>query len=70
MYRKMGARPLLAETEYEFAAMLTTRDAPGDREKALDLLNSAIAATREMGMNPLMEKALSLKLHIQGVLKA
>lgn len=50
--------------------MLTTRKAPADREKALDLLNLAIAATQEMGMNPLMEKALNLKLRVQGMLKA
>jgi hypothetical protein len=35
---RMGARPWLARTQYEYGRMLLARDAPGDRELALDLL--------------------------------
>lgn len=39
-----------AEARYWFARMLVDRNAPGDREKASDLLDTALAVYREIGM--------------------
>jgi class 3 adenylate cyclase len=63
----MGARPLLAHTQHDYANMLLRRDGPGDREKALELLAQALDTAQELGMKPLIEKALALKLRIQGI---
>ena len=50
MNTRMGARPWLARTHDDYAAMLLARDAPGDRERAHDLLAAAQATYRELGM--------------------
>ncbi len=39
--------------------MLKERDGEGDREKAVQLLDEALALSSEMGMRPLMERVLS-----------
>src|SRR3990170_6440846 len=67
MNARMGARPDLAWTQHDYASMLLRRDEAGDREKALELLSQALDAAQEMGMKPLVEKALALKLQAQGV---
>jgi hypothetical protein len=41
---RMGARPWLAHTQYEYATMLLVRGQEGDREKAGVLLNEVLAA--------------------------
>jgi tetratricopeptide (TPR) repeat protein len=46
----IGARPWLARTQSDYARMLFARDAPGDQEKAQDLLDAALATYRELGM--------------------
>lgn len=53
---RMGARPWLAHSQYEYAAMLLARGRAEDRPQALELLNEAQAAANEMGMAYLMEK--------------
>jgi class 3 adenylate cyclase len=63
----MGARPSVAHTQHDYAAMLLRRDAPGDREKALDLLAQALDTAQELGMKALVERALALKLQAQGI---
>ena len=47
----MGARPWLAHTQHDCGEMLLARDAPGDRERAGELLDSALATYRELGMD-------------------
>lgn len=47
---RLRARPWAARTRYDHARMLLSRDAPGDRERALDLLAQAHATSRELGM--------------------
>jgi hypothetical protein len=48
---RMGARPWLAHTQHDYARMLLDRGAPGDRERALGLLDAAHATYRELGMD-------------------
>ena len=50
---EMGARPWLAHTHYDYARMLLARGAPGDRERADELLASAAALAGELGMTAL-----------------
>jgi predicted ATPase len=47
---RMGARPWVARTQHEFAQMLLARDAPGDRERARELLAAALETSRTIGM--------------------
>ena len=65
-HESIGARPLLAETRYEYAVMLFKRGRPEDVEKATELINLCVEAAGSMGITPLLEKALRHK----GLLKA
>jgi hypothetical protein len=47
---RMGARPWVARTQHEYAQMLLACDAPGDRERARELLDTALETTRTLGM--------------------
>ena len=53
MNERMGARPWLAHTQYDYAQMLLARDRPGDHERAQELLGAALATYRELGMERL-----------------
>ena len=53
MNARMGARPWLAHTQYQYARMLLARNQPGDHEKAIALLDEALATARELGMHAL-----------------
>jgi class 3 adenylate cyclase len=64
---KIGAWPWLARTRYEYACMLEERDQPDDRKKAQGLVNQALATFEELGMKKDVERALALKLQLQGV---
>ena len=66
MNTTMRARPWLARTQYEYAAMLSARDQPGDRAKARDLTAAAIATATELGMTGLQEKAARLSSPVSG----
>ena len=57
--RNAGYRPDLAWTCSDYAEMLLDRDEPGDREKAIELQNEALAITQELGMRPLTERILA-----------
>jgi class 3 adenylate cyclase len=70
MNRRLGARALGARAESDYARMLLERDAPGDRERALQLTNDALATAQELGMKIVVEKLLATKLEIQGVQSA
>src|SRR5215211_903349 len=50
MNARMGARPWLAHTQHDYARMLLNRGAPGDREKAGELLELALETYRHLGM--------------------
>ena len=59
MHLRMGARPFVARTQCEYAAMLLTRNQPGDAEKARELLDVALSTARTLGMQGLVEQALT-----------
>jgi DNA-binding NarL/FixJ family response regulator len=61
MNARQGARPWLAHTQYQYAAMLLDRKRPEDRERALALLEEASALSRELGMQALAERAATLQ---------
>ncbi len=57
--RKAGYRPELAWTCCDYADTLLQRDASGDRERAMSLLDESWAISSDLGMRPLMERVLS-----------
>jgi tetratricopeptide (TPR) repeat protein len=70
MNERIGARPYVAHTQHEHAAMLLARGHPEDRDRALDLVNRALATAQELGMRRLEEQALALKVKAQGIVSA
>jgi DNA-binding CsgD family transcriptional regulator len=67
--RKAGYRPELAWTCCDYAeallnpvgAGLKPAPTPGVHQKAMSLLEEALAISRELGMRPLMEKVVALR---------
>ena len=57
--RKAGYRTELAWSCCDYADTLLQRNEPGDREKAMTLLEESLAISSELGMRPLMERVLS-----------
>jgi DNA-binding SARP family transcriptional activator/tetratricopeptide (TPR) repeat protein len=57
MNKRMGARPWLAHTQNDYARLLFDRDRPGDRERAQELRDQALATYRELGMEPCAVKS-------------
>ena len=57
---RMGARPWLARTQCDYALMLLARDAPGDRERAHELVTSGAQLAEELGMTALTERLAQL----------
>ncbi len=47
------------------ADCLLQRNEPGDREKAMSLLDESLAISSELGMRPLMERVISRKDGLQ-----
>jgi tetratricopeptide (TPR) repeat protein len=60
MNQGMGARPWVAHTQHDFAKMLLGRDAPGDRERASELLRGASATCDDLAMVALGSKVTEL----------
>jgi DNA-binding SARP family transcriptional activator/class 3 adenylate cyclase len=60
MNTRMGARPWLAHTASDYARMLHARDGRGDRERAQKLLERALGAYRELGMDTYAAAAAAL----------
>jgi DNA-binding CsgD family transcriptional regulator/DNA polymerase III delta prime subunit len=56
-----GGRPWLAHTRHEYATMLLDRQRPGDAERARELLELALAVSRELGMHALEAAVLALQ---------
>ena len=50
MNERLGARPYLVQTRRSWASMLLDRDAPGDRERARELIAAGRAEAEELGM--------------------
>lgn len=50
MNARMGARPLVAQTQEDHARMLAARGETGDRSRALDLTREALATYRDLGI--------------------
>jgi tetratricopeptide (TPR) repeat protein len=59
MNQRMGARPWLAHTQQQYGDMLLARGQQGDRQKAMALLDRALAIARELGMASLLERVLA-----------
>jgi DNA-binding SARP family transcriptional activator/tetratricopeptide (TPR) repeat protein len=55
----MGARPWSARTECDYAAALMARGAPADLARAAELLEAALATSRELGLQALEFSASS-----------
>ncbi|MBA2598372.1 MAG: hypothetical protein H0V00_17255, partial [Chloroflexia bacterium] len=70
MNAHMRARPAVAHTQYAYAEMLLQRDGADDRERALSLIGEALGTAEELDMTRLAERALALKVQVQGILKA
>jgi hypothetical protein len=60
MNARIGARPLVAHTQHDYARMLLQRDQPGDREQARALIAEALATYRELGMESWARAAAAL----------
>jgi tetratricopeptide (TPR) repeat protein len=58
---RLGAKALLARTQYEYARMLTRRGAATDRSRALALLDQAEATARTHGMAALSQDCARLQ---------
>ena len=57
--RKAGYRPGFTWSLCDYADMLLERNDKGDRQKAMQLLDESLQISTELGMRPLMERALS-----------
>jgi eukaryotic-like serine/threonine-protein kinase len=67
MNKRIGARPYVGKTQADWARMLLDRGGPGDRERALKLLDEALSIFQEIGMKWDIEQALKLKVQAQGI---
>ena len=70
MHERMGARPFAAHTRFAWADMLVKRDATVHHDRAIVLLDAALATCDQLGMPVLAERALALKVRLQGILNA
>jgi len=68
MNARMDARTWLAHTHHQYAAMLLARNDSGDREKAIELLDAALATTRELGMRALEERITAVQARMKAEL--
>ena len=59
--RKWNNRPVVALTQVSYAMGLVERGAPGDRERADELLREAVATADELGMPVINRRAEKLK---------
>ena len=60
MNARMGARPWLAHTQHRYACLLLARGQLADRNRALALIDSALSTARELGMQSLEERLISI----------
>ena len=67
MNRALEAVPHLADAQVAYAEMLSARDAPGDRERALGLLTEGLDVAQDIGMRSVVERGFALRLRLQGI---
>jgi len=60
MNTQMGAKPWLAHTQQQYAAMLVARGEAADRAQTKALLDEALLTASELSMQPLVEKCAAL----------
>lgn len=60
MNAEMAARPWLAHAQYDYARALRRRGETSDRGQVADLLRSAAASARALGMRSLEDKVAAL----------
>ena len=65
MNTSMGARPWVAHTQNDYAAMLLTRNEAGDRKRARELIREALTMYRELGMKNWADNASELEQALQ-----
>jgi tetratricopeptide (TPR) repeat protein len=65
---RIGARPWVARTRYDFARMLIARGRPADRQRALTLLEQALHDYRELGMRSWADRTVTLESVAQSAL--
>jgi hypothetical protein len=65
MNLRMGARPWVAYTQCDYAGMLLTRNHAGDHDKALSLLDTALATAQELGMARLEQQVKSQRAKVK-----
>lgn len=63
----LGTRTWVAHTQYRYASVLAQRQSGDDARHALDLLAQVLEIASELGQGMLQERALRLKLDVQGV---
>jgi tetratricopeptide (TPR) repeat protein len=63
---EQGARPLRAICDHDEALMFVRRNAEGDRERALPLLDAALEQFREIGMTGWVARGEELRAQIAG----
>jgi tetratricopeptide (TPR) repeat protein len=56
---RIGARPWLARTQFRLGTLLLERRSAGDRSRGRELLRSALATARELGMASLEQHAIA-----------
>jgi len=61
------ARVWLPRTQCDLAEVLLERDGPGDAGRALGLLRKSLDASEQLGLTGWLDRALAIKLRIQGV---
>jgi class 3 adenylate cyclase/tetratricopeptide (TPR) repeat protein len=57
---RIGAPAWLAHTRFEWARMLLARRAPGDEERAREMLSQALATARELGLANVERRTVAL----------
>jgi class 3 adenylate cyclase len=60
-------KPARAEAAYDCARIRLKRGAQGDRERARELIAEALSTAQDLGMRPLVDKVVALKLEDQGI---
>ena len=63
--RKAGYRPELAWTCHDYADCLLARNALGDRQRAMTLLDESLDISSKLGMRPMTERATALLAQIE-----
>jgi class 3 adenylate cyclase len=67
MSQRMGDRPFAGLARLGLARILLDRGSEGDRQRALDLLATALDSAQEIGMVRLVNDALAARLEAQGL---